>query len=185
MFGGWGQKIHIMLLFTIIVGAVLFGVTVVAILNLLKVDISLLYLIGILMALILFGTEIALLFHLENGSKLGLVIYSGITCIVAVVLTIVAFEKESNVKASGSRHSRVRVQSYNTTSRHRESFYQYAHSVTSIIRLPHSENRISATSKHSAVLTNYMPTVAFPIVIPLCISCIPNESEHLLFSENL
>ena len=75
--------------------------------------------IGILMALTLFGTEIALLFHLENGSKLGLVIYSGITCIVAVVLTIVAFEKESNVKASGSRHSRVRVQSYNTTSRHR------------------------------------------------------------------
>ena len=114
-----GQKTHIMVLFTIIVGAVLFGVTVVAILNLLKVDISLLYLIGILMALILFGTEIALLFHLENGSKLGLVIYSGITCIVAVVLTIVAFEKESNVKASGSRHSRVRVQSYNTTSRHR------------------------------------------------------------------
>ena len=99
---------------TFLLGGVLLGMIAVTIMNLLKVDVSLLYLIAISMSLVLIGTEIVLVSLSEIESRIGLIIYISITFIVSVVLIIFAFNKGGKFKKSDSRRAIEGFQSYNT-----------------------------------------------------------------------
>lgn len=104
---------------TIIVGILLLGVLALFVMNLLKVDVGLLFIVAIIMTIVLFGIEMALFFLSENECDWNLVIYGGITFVIAVVLSLSAFKKEVKSNFYIPRRANERVQSDNTTTNRR------------------------------------------------------------------